>query len=394
MKNILKYILLLFPYLGFLCRGVIKTKRCNEVRSVIESVKVIYICFSLPKFDRDGGAKTIYDFISHLSLPVAIILIGRDCEASYSRAYEKFSKILQMSPHSLQQALKEEYSGQIVVISDHLAGLYFMKFFKNYNIFSIFASGDVYHLRLQCRSDENNATEYVTKTLDYFFYFILERRIWNGYKAIFCASGTEKDYISKFNDNVYILPIRLYDVDKIEMNCCASSFASKNKLLFVGSAGHYPNKQGLKWFFEYIWKPFLSDKSVELVIVGSGFSDIFGCFSNVTCLENLSEHELIDQYKLARISIAPLLEGGGVKGKIIDALFHGHDVVTTSVGAQGIEPGLLVVADEPKDFADQILERINVIEDLSYDAKKSFLINNYTPAALKFVTCLVSSSRI
>jgi glycosyltransferase involved in cell wall biosynthesis len=57
------------------------------------------------------------------------------------------------------------------------------------------------------------------------------------------------------------------------------------------------------------------------------------------------------------ISIAPLRYGGGIKGKIGEALAHGLPVVTTSIGAEGfgfqVDKDVLV-GDTPQAFAEAI----------------------------------------
>ena len=56
----------------------------------------------------------------------------------------------------------------------------------------------------------------------------------------------------------------------------------------------------------------------------------------------------------ADVVVCPLREGGGVKVKVLEALRHGKAVVTTPVGAQGLDSkgtGALLVRDDPRSFA-------------------------------------------
>ena len=60
----------------------------------------------------------------------------------------------------------------------------------------------------------------------------------------------------------------------------------------------------------------------------------------------------------AAVLIAPLRYGGGMKGKVCEALASGVSVVTTSVGAQGIPlvSGISAcIADSPREFADAVV---------------------------------------
>ena len=50
--------------------------------------------------------------------------------------------------------------------------------------------------------------------------------------------------------------------------------------------------------------------------------------------------------------VVPLRYGAGVKGKVIEALYYGDPVITTSVGAEGIDNSYnqMLIADEPDEF--------------------------------------------
>ena len=76
---------------------------------------------------------------------------------------------------------------------------------------------------------------------------------------------------------------------------------------------------------------------------------------------NVSEAELRELYRTARVAAVPLRYGAGVKLKVVEALREGLPLVTTSIGAQGL-PGLHEVAaicDEPGAFADAVCELLS-----------------------------------
>lgn len=129
-------------------------------------------------------------------------------------------------------------------------------------------------------------------------------------------------------------------------------------LVFIGNFSHLPNGEGLSWFLEEVW-PLLgqSVRDEGLRVIGkdpptklaSRFSDEVEFCGWV----NNAEIEI----SKSRVSIAPLLSGAGVKGKISQALLLGVPVVTTSIGAEGM--GLVsgetaLIADDPADFANEI----------------------------------------
>jgi glycosyltransferase involved in cell wall biosynthesis len=64
------------------------------------------------------------------------------------------------------------------------------------------------------------------------------------------------------------------------------------------------------------------------------------------------------QFALAHsIAIVPLLSGSGIRIKIIEAMALGKVVITTSIGAEGIQytdKGNILIADSPVDFVEAV----------------------------------------
>ena len=71
----------------------------------------------------------------------------------------------------------------------------------------------------------------------------------------------------------------------------------------------------------------------------------------------VSEEELAELYRTSRIVVVPLRYGAGVKGKVIEALYNGAPIVTTSIGAEGIPSAgdVMMIQDMPQGFADAVV---------------------------------------
>jgi GT2 family glycosyltransferase/glycosyltransferase involved in cell wall biosynthesis len=156
------------------------------------------------------------------------------------------------------------------------------------------------------------------------------------------------------------IPIFLFDDADSGWEEESPNFDSRNGLLFVGGFKHLPNSDAIKWFVREIF-PLIKAKlpSIELFVVGaSPAPDIMQLSGNgVVITGRLSEDELMEQYRLRRLVIAPLRYGAGVKGKIVEAMRYGVPTVTTSIGAEGIDNGdqALFIADEAQSFTDQVI---------------------------------------
>lgn len=135
---------------------------------------------------------------------------------------------------------------------------------------------------------------------------------------------------------------------------------SAKKLLYVGYLGWEPNVQGLLWFIEQVWPRLLkTHPRLRLDIVGKDPDLRLQCavaaHAGIRLTGFIDDLEAV--YGSARVSIAPLLFGSGMKVKVLDAMARGMPTVTTSIGVEGIDASHgehLLVSDDPAEFADQI----------------------------------------
>lgn len=70
-------------------------------------------------------------------------------------------------------------------------------------------------------------------------------------------------------------------------------------------------------------------------------------------------HDLDSLYQFSRVIVTPILVGGGTRYKIIEAAAYAKPVVSTSMGAEGLEfaPGKeILIRDDPASFAETCIE--------------------------------------
>jgi len=130
-----------------------------------------------------------------------------------------------------------------------------------------------------------------------------------------------------------------------------------NTILFFGAHNYFPNADGLRYFLSECM-PLLKQAvpAVKLRVVGytpAGFQS----FAN----ESVEMVGFVDDVRVelaaAAAVIVPLRVGGGTRLKILEAMAMAKPVVSTRVGAEGLEvvPDRdLLIADEPAAFAGAI----------------------------------------
>ena len=138
-------------------------------------------------------------------------------------------------------------------------------------------------------------------------------------------------------------------------------------LLFIG-ANSDPNIQAIRWFIRNAW-PGLQEKhggGIRLSIVG----DVCSTLHSTQLPEGIDllgfVDDLNDAYARADVVINPVRFGAGLKIKCVEALCHGKPLVTTPIGAEGIENGAgrhFIVVENPSDFMTQV-DRLIIDPDL------------------------------
>jgi glycosyltransferase involved in cell wall biosynthesis len=114
-------------------------------------------------------------------------------------------------------------------------------------------------------------------------------------------------------------------------------FASRSGLLFVGGFGHPPNEDAVRWFATHVL-PLVRERDPSIVFHVVG--DIDDTTRRDIQREGMQVHGRVEDLTpllgQARISVAPLRFGAGVKGKVNQAMSHGLPVVVTTVAAEGM----------------------------------------------------------
>jgi len=143
-------------------------------------------------------------------------------------------------------------------------------------------------------------------------------------------------------------------------------------LLYNGGFDHFPNQDAVRFFVSEIL-PILKNLGLntKLKIIGKVSGEQISEFNGLqdVLFEGLNRFVGDEEYlSMLRQSIfvAPLRIGGGTRLKILEALSAGCPVVSTTIGAEGLDAvneEHLLIADKPEDFA-KACQRLMVDQDL------------------------------
>lgn len=137
------------------------------------------------------------------------------------------------------------------------------------------------------------------------------------------------------------------------------SFKKPVSMAFIGSLDWMPNEEGLRWFLEKIWKNrlYISFPDLTFHIAGRNAP---AWMRNLDMDGVIFHGEVPDASEFVlqhSISVVPLLSGGGMRVKILEAMALGRMVISTTIGMEGInaESGRhCLIADEPQEWEEAL----------------------------------------
>ena len=168
-----------------------------------------------------------------------------------------------------------------------------------------------------------------------------------------------------------------YEVDSLKLNI------EKDGICFFGAMNREENIEAVKWFLDNIWSTIKEKKPyLKFYIIGSApnnqLKEYVNQYTDVIVTGFVDNPANIMQKCF--FSVAPLFHGAWIKTKVIECMEQGLPVITTQVGAEGInanQDDALFVTDKKNiyiDFCKKLLD--SNIEKYSLAASKWF-VNNY-----------------
>jgi glycosyltransferase involved in cell wall biosynthesis len=125
-------------------------------------------------------------------------------------------------------------------------------------------------------------------------------------------------------------------------------------VLFTGLMNYAPNVEGIAWFAQEVL-PLVGQ--VELHVVGSTPAPEVEILASTRVAIHGEVPDTRPYQWRANVVVVPLLSGAGTRLKILEAAACGNAIVSTSVGAEGLDltPGRdLLIADSPTEFAQAV----------------------------------------
>jgi hypothetical protein len=163
------------------------------------------------------------------------------------------------------------------------------------------------------------------------------------------------------NQLLYSLPLLIEPINDSTIKNLPS-FEDRKDFVFIGNFLHEPNWNAVQYLKESIW-PLIKKQLPDAVL------QIYGAYPSQKVLQLHKPAEGFnimgraddaqEVVRIARVVLAPLRFGAGIKGKLIEAMQCGTPSITTTIGAESMQGSLPwngFVADDTATFADNAIE--------------------------------------
>lgn len=226
--------------------------------------------------------------------------------------------------------------------------------------------------------------EQFTKLMGCFDTIIHNRRTMGKFDRILVTHDEERCRAIELAPRAVVetLPFLLMDCEQFEP---CPTIPSEPTMIFVGFLPHTPNEEGLRWFLENVYPRVKQEEpKARLVVVGAGASNaMLGMMHDSGVEYHGFVEDLRAAYGRSRVYIAPIMSGGGIRTKIVEAMAAGVPVVSSTFGPLGIgtTPGVnLLAADDPGEYAGCVLRLLR--DDATWwrirRAARRFVEENYS----------------
>ncbi|MEG2428591.1 MAG: glycosyltransferase [Clostridium sp.] len=327
---------------------------------------ILVIDHYVPTFDKDAGSKTTYQYLKmFLKKGYTVKFVGDNYlhEEPYTTALEQMGiEVLYGAEYLTGIWDWLDKNGSEISIAylnrPHIATKYVDYIEEHTDIKIIYYGHDLHFLR-EFREYELTGDEAKKRESDY--WKSIEFTLMHKAAVSYYPSNVEAEAIRAIDHTIHVKAITAYVYETFLENL-NRNFAKREGLVFVGGFAHPPNADAVLWFAKEVF-PLIREKlDVTFYIVGSRVTDEISALeqpdNGIIVRGFVTEEELSELYRNCKIVVVPLRYGAGVKGKVVEAIYHGAPIVTTSVGSEGI-PGVedvLLIEDTPERFAQAVIE--------------------------------------
>ena len=268
-----------------------------------------------------------------------------------------------------------------IIYFDHLQMYKYFNSFDRKNVkFVLDQHNSESEIVYRTYQNSNNFLKKIFLNIEYNKIRKFEKKALSDVDKIYALSENDVESMKHLNVNLKnfsVIPIGVID------NGIINKKEDKNKkltLMFIGTLTWNPNNQGILWFVRNVI-PKLNESGIEydLYIVGKNPSDelkeLCESYNNIFVTGYVNDVD--EMYVKSDVMVVPLFVGSGQRVKIIESFSKGIPVISTSIGAEGLDcitDYIVVIADTDIEFVDSLRKMSDETfrKKIASNARKTF----------------------
>lgn len=332
--------------------GIAATHRAKRRALIIDA--------TTPAPDQDSGSVRMVNFMRvliDLGMQVSFMaenraFVDRDTTALQQLGVEVLYHPYVSDPVALFHERGHEFD--VILLSRHYIATNYIALVREYapQARLLFDTVDLHYLREQREADladrdELRRTAAATRTQ--------ELNVMRDSDVTLVVSPVEKELLS-----VDAPDVRVEILSNVhEVFGCRKPFRERRDLVFVGGFQHPPNIDAVDWFVKSVFPLVRPDlPGVRFHVIGSKIVDEILALAADDVIVHGYVEDIAPFMDDARISIAPLRYGAGVKGKVNMAMSYGLPVAATPIAVEGMHVRIgedVLVAESAEGLAAEIV---------------------------------------
>jgi sugar transferase (PEP-CTERM/EpsH1 system associated) len=338
-----------------------KIRTLNILKQLAKGNRVYLLCFTFEEADQLHAQS-----LQQLGIEVDMVSMSDPSMIQKITAVTFNSRPFSISKYDtspMRQRLKEVLANRAfdAVHVDHLHMAVYQDCLKNIPCF-LDEHNVEYKILERCGNVEKSGIKKLLYQNQSHKMKVFETQKVKEFKGIFACSSEDQmllNDLAKVPVPTHVIP---NGVDTDYFNANLQHKEHEDALVFTGSMDWLPNDDAITYFCKEIlplvWG---MNNMLKLYVVGKNPSKL------VKELAERDHHVIVTGrvddvrpfVEKSKIFIVPLRIGGGTRLKILEAMAMGKAIVSTTIGAEGIEckDGVnIAIADTPHDFAKKIID--------------------------------------
>ncbi len=331
---------------------------------------VLVIDHYVPQPDRDAGSRTMWQFMSLFQKQGMAVKFWPEnlwFDPVYTPRLQETGVEVYYGPEyggGFEQWIREHGPciDYVLLSRPHISVNFIDALRRHTDAPLIYYGHDIHHQRLAAQLAIGDGGEEVREEMQRMR--LMEERVWRQVDTIYYPSANETAEVAAWlqqqglaQTKAFTIPVYAFDSFPDDPT---ANLAERHDLLFVAGFAHGPNGDAAVWFVNEVL-PLVQAQvaDVHIHLVGSNptpaVRELAGAAVSVTGF--VTDDELMGYYARSRVVVAPLRYGGGMKGKVVEAMRFGLPTVTSLAGAQGLADAgdFLAVAEDAAGFAGEVV---------------------------------------